>query len=166
MIKKKPIFFLILKLFVFLGLINCDLNDNISLPGGSEDSGFRLYIYNYSQIQYNESSFYLGFIDNNSNFVATDSLIYKNLVIYKKGDGPNYNAESGYSYTYPFNQNKNGLNKYEVWEPNEKTKSLYFNDMGLRTKIKFNEKTIISDFDYGLNGRIIFRILENGEISW
>ena len=93
-------------------------------------------------------------------------MVYNDIIIYKKGEGSNYNEENGYSISYPFSQNSKGLNKYGVWEPNEATKKLYFDNTGISAKIEFDGNNLISNSNHGLNGSLSFRILENGDLSW
>ncbi|TXD50762.1 MULTISPECIES: hypothetical protein [unclassified Polaribacter] len=164
--KQKKSFYLAFTFSFFLFFCGCDLDEIGISESNSEDSGFQLWVNNYSENQYNECGFYFGYTDIDNNFIKTDSMVYKDIVIYKKGDGPHYNIENGFSKTYPSSQNSKGLNKYGVWEPNEKTKKLYFNSIGISLKIEINGNELISNSNHGLNGSLSFRILENGEISW
>lgn len=164
---RKKVYVFVLS-FIYLG---CFTSCNLSGLAGegidaAEDSGYQLYILNYSDKQYNACAFYLGYTNIHNNFVKTDSLVYSNIVIYKKGTGPNYNENSGYSITYPSSQNNKGLNKYGVWEPNEETKKLYFDNIGVSLKIELEGVNLISNSNHGLNGSLSFRILENSDISW
>lgn len=144
-------------------LISCDIKELSSF--GSEDSGFSFGIRNYSIKEYNNCILYMGYLDSNYNFEAIDSLSYDSIVIYKKGDG-DYNETQGYSSTDPFRNNKNGLNKYGYWEPDQAIISRESVDGRVYFKINLEGKTSVSSARAAFNGHVLLKILENGDLSW
>lgn len=160
----KNIFQYILLFSFSLILLNCTLaGDGVD---GAEDSGFNLKIKNFSSIEYNNCIFYMGYKDSNDKFITSDSLIYNNIVIYKKGDGNNFNSEKGFSLTYLFNQNKQGLNKYGMWEPSRELETQYYKNSKIFFKVSLQGRNSISSPIKHLNGGVTLNILENGDLSW
>lgn len=147
----------------FISLMSCDLKESLTI--GSEDSGFSFGIRNYSAVEYNNCVLYMGYLNSTYNFEAIDSLSYNNIVIYKKGDG-DYIKDEGYSSTDPFRNNKNGLNKYGYWPPNEELISKKSVDGRVYFKINLEGKTSVSSARAAFNGHVILKILENGDLSW
>ena len=86
-----------LSLVVILLISAC----NLVTVDEAEDSGFDFRINNYSDKEYNNCIIYMGYKDKDNNFVASDSLVYKDIVIYKKDQGENI-SENGFSITYLF----------------------------------------------------------------
>jgi len=129
------------------------------------DSGFQIFIRNYSDKNYKGCKFYMGAIDANNTFITVDSLVYPDLVIFKKTEGDCIDAENGFSTTKPFLENSNGLNKFGYWEPKHQT----IKELSADNKIHFKaevEGKIVFNIAGGANGQLFLRILEDGSLSW
>ncbi|TXD50761.1 MULTISPECIES: hypothetical protein [unclassified Polaribacter] len=159
--KYSVIIFSLLFFFIFS---SCDIRELLAI--GSEDSGFHIGIRNYSIKEYNSCTFYMGYLNSTSNFIATDSLVYNNIVIHKKGDGNYYNAGEGYSSTDPFRNDKKGLNKYGYWEVDEVTILRESIDRRVYFKVNLEDKISVSSARAAFNGHVMLKILDNGDLSW
>lgn len=108
----------------------------------------------------------MGYKNMNKEFVATDSLVYKNITIFKKGDGDNYDPENGYSLTFPFHYSKDGLSKYGYRIPNREAINTLSVDKKLYFKANLEGKISISSPTTFFNGEQTLQVLENGELVW
>ena len=149
-----------LSLVVILLISACDL----VTVDEAEDSGFDLSVKNFSDKEYNNLTLYMGYKDVNNNLIALDSLMLNDITIYKKGDGDNFNSEQGFSLTYPFHQNNSGLNKFNLWEPNDKLKQKFYEDEEFSLKANLEGKVSFSIPRIRLNGGFDLTILENGDL--
>jgi len=150
-------------LVVFSFFLNCTGNFLIDVD---IDSGFQLSINNFTDKEYIGCKFYMGAFDADNNFVAVDSLIYPDLVIFKKNEGNDINTERGFSTTYPFKKSQKGLNKYGFWAP----KQTLIKEISGNTDIvlKFELENGMFDFTQPLpfrNGSISPSIFDT-EIIW
>lgn len=165
-INKKAYIFILIA--ICLGCFtSCDISD-LSGDGidAAEDSGFDLQILNFSSKEYNNCIFYMGYKDKNEKFVVTSTLEYNDIVVYKKGDGDDYDKENGFSATHPFRYSKNGLNKYNYWEPERSVIKDFSIDGKVYFKVNLEGKIEISSPTRVFNGTIFLHILENGDLSW
>ncbi len=151
----------VFSLIVLLVISACD----IVTVDEAEDSGFEIRISNYSNTEYNNCTFYMGYKDKKDNFIKSDSLVFKDIIIYKKGDG-NHVSENGFSVTYPFSQSKKGLNKFGIWSMTPEVESAFYENGEIFFKVDLEGKISISSPKKHRNGGIVLQIFENGELIW
>jgi len=160
--KNKYIHKSIVLILVMTIFTNCDVLDSID----AHDSGFQLSIDNYTDKEYIGCKFYMGAFDVNNTFIAVDSLIYPDLVIFKKNEGNDINTERGFSTTFPFRESKKGINKFGFWEPKFAEILEISGNRGI--VFKFELKNGMFDFTNPLNfanGSISPSIFDT-EIKW
>jgi hypothetical protein len=121
-------------------------------------AGFVIHIYNKTDKEYSGFVLYLG--DNqNGIFIEKDSLVAKNVKIYKKDEGPYSSIINGEQRSY-IRSNKEfrdleGLSKFGKWIGN------YGNLERRYFKVKLSDGTIvISEITVGYGGEDISLILE------
>lgn len=166
MVNKKKILKIQIILYIHLLFYSCI---DISIPSIDDDvdSGFSITIRNYTEKEYIGCKFYMGTYDENNNYIAVDSLVYPDLVIYRKTEGIDVNEENGFSTTYPFRESRKGLNEYGYWSP----KKIEIKEISGNTEIVF--KFELSNGVFGFtspldisNGSLSLIIREGGIISW
>jgi hypothetical protein len=121
-------------------------------------AGFVIHIYNKTDKEYSGFVLYLG--DNqNGIFIEKDSLVAKNVKIYKKDEGPYSSIINGEQRSY-IRSNKEfrdleGLSKFGKWIGN------YGNLERRYFKVKLSDGTIVfSEITVGYGGEDISLILE------
>jgi len=150
-------------IFILGSLTSCEELNNFF----ASDSGYDLSIRNFTDKEFKGCKFYMGAFDENKNFIATDSLMYPDLIIYKKTEGVDINVEQGYSRTYPFRESKEGLNEYGYWEPNIAKIREITGGINVTFKFELSDGSYdFTDIPYtSANGSISTTINEQG-ISW
>jgi hypothetical protein len=118
----------------------------------AEDNGFGLVIINHTENEYIGFVYYIGALKENGEFIATDSLVFKDTKIPKKSEGINECTKGVSSCTYPLKIGNPKLNKYGHWAPDfEKIKIISKSE--IKTfKFKLSNGKSLTDSSTGRNG--------------
>jgi len=160
-IKKNILVLLVITLFFSCQSLIGDIDE-------AEESGFDIQIRNYSDISYIGATIYIGAINEKNNYVALDSLVYKDLYITNRNENGEIDSSNRmFSTTIPFKGKKQQLTKFSTWAPPSKNKINKINAENIISlKLKLHNKQHgIFYSDIYRHGFINAVILEDGSIE-